>query len=100
MSYWRAVPAGKAMDDTQALLDAGRRVMVVHGGRDYLVTDADFALWRQRLEGRAGTLLRRYADLNHMRQAGTGRMTPAEYNDRRLVSQEMIGDVAEWIHAR
>lgn len=100
MSYWRAVPPGKAMDDAQALLDAGRRVMVVHGGRDYLVTDADFAAWRQRFGGRAGTLLRRYADLNHMMQPGVGRMTPAEYNERRRVSQEMIGDVAEWIQAK
>jgi hypothetical protein len=100
MSYWRAVPPGKAMNDVQALLDAGKRALVVHGGRDYLVSDEDFAAWQQRFRGKGGILLRRYPDLNHMMQPGTGRMTPAEYNQRRLVSQQMIGDVAEWIHAR
>jgi dienelactone hydrolase len=100
MSYWRAMPPGKAMDDAQALLDAGRRVMVVHGGRDYLVTDVDFEVWRQRFESRAGTLLRRYPDLNHMMQLGEGRMTPAEYNQRRQLSRQLLQDVAEWIRAR
>jgi len=100
MSYWRAVPPRKAMDDAQALLDGGGRVMVVHGGRDYLLTDADFAAWRQRFDGRAGALLRRYADLNHMMQPGEGRMTPAEYNQRRHVSPQLLRDVAEWIRER
>lgn len=100
MAYWRAMPPGKAMDDAQALLDAGRRLTVVHGGRDYLVTDADFEVWRQRFEGRAGTLLRRYPDLNHMMQPGVGRMTPAEYNQRRHVSPQLLQDVAGWIHGR
>jgi uncharacterized protein len=98
MSYWRAVPPGRAMADVEALLAGGRRVMVVHGGRDYLVTDADFEAWRRRFDGRPGIVLRRYADLNHMMQPGTGRMTPAEYNQRRLVSRALLADMAAFIN--
>ncbi|HEX2077335.1 MAG TPA: hypothetical protein VHG08_06485 [Longimicrobium sp.] len=100
MSYWRAVPPGRAMQDVEALLAGGGRALVVHGGRDYLVTDEDYGTWQRRFGGYDGIILRRYADLNHMMQPGVGRMTPAEYNQRREVSRQLLHDVADWIRAR
>lgn len=100
MPYWRSTDPANGIADMEALLARGGRALVVQGGRDYLVTDTDFALWRQRFEGRPGITLRRYADLNHMMQPGEGRMTPAEYNERRHVSQPLLQDVADWIRAR
>jgi hypothetical protein len=96
-AYWTGSHPLRGMDDVRAMLAEGGRALVVHGGRDYLVTDADFAIWRENLEGKPGIELRRYADLNHLMQPGTGRMRPEEYNERRLVSRQMIEDVAEWI---
>lgn len=100
VSYWRATGPEDGMREVETMLARGGRALVAHGGRDYLVTDADFALWRQRFEGRPGITLRRYADLNHLMQPGVGRMKPVEYNERRQVSEELIRDVAEWIRAR
>jgi uncharacterized protein len=100
LSYWKSPDPAWVRDELRAMLAEGGRALVIHGGRDYLVTDEDFAVWRQEFDGRPGVQLRRYADLNHLMQPGVGRMTPAEYNQRRQVSQQMIADVAEWIRAR
>jgi dienelactone hydrolase len=100
LAWWRGSDPVAGMREMETMLAAGGRALVVQGGRDYLVTDVDFGIWQQRFGGRDRITLRRYADLNHLMQPGVGKMLPAEYNERRLVSQEMIGDVAEWIHAR
>lgn len=97
MTYWRAADPARGRRDVDALLRDGGRVLVVHGGRDYLVTDTDFGIWRETFAGRANIELRRYADLNHLMQPGEGRMKAEEYNQRRLVSPRLIQDVAEWI---
>lgn len=98
-AYWTGSDPARGMDAVRAMLAEGGRALVVHGGRDYLVTDVDFGIWRREFDGRPGIQLRRYADLNHLMQPGKGRMTPEEYNERRLVSQQMLQDVAEWIEA-
>jgi uncharacterized protein len=100
VAYWRGADPAQGMREMEALLGRGGHALVIHGGRDYLVTDADFRVWRERFEGRPGITLRRYADLNHLMQPGVGRMTPAEYNERREVSRQMIADVAAWLLAR
>ena len=100
MTYWRAADPARGMRDVDAMLREGGRALVVHGGRDYLVTDTDFGIWQQAFAGRQGIELRRYAELNHLMQPGEGRMKAEEYNERRLVSQQMLHDVAEWIRAR
>lgn len=100
MAYWRSSDPVQGMREMETLLERGGRALVVQGGRDYLVTDVDFGIWQRRFGGRDGITLRRYADLNHMMQPGVGKMTPAEYNERRLVSQDFIRDVAEWIRAQ
>lgn len=100
VAYWRGSDPARGMDDVRAMLAEGGRALVIHGGRDYLVTDTDFGIWRREFDGRPRIQLRRYADLNHLMQPGTGRMRPEEYNERRLVSQVMIEDMAEWIRAQ
>ncbi|HEX5869624.1 MAG TPA: hypothetical protein VFY65_04350 [Longimicrobium sp.] len=99
-AYWRSSDPIRGMREMETMLERGGRALVVHGGRDYLVTDVDFGIWQRRFGGRSGITLRRYADLNHLMQPGAGKMTPAEYNERRLVSRDFIRDVAEWIRAQ
>ncbi|HYR06340.1 MAG TPA: hypothetical protein VEQ60_01150 [Longimicrobium sp.] len=99
LAYWRGSDPVQGMREMETMLAGGGRALVVQGGRDYLVTDVDFGLWQQRFAGRQGITLRRYADLNHLMQPGVGKMLPVEYNERRLVSQDLLQDVAEWIHA-
>ena len=100
MAYWRSADPLQGMRDMEAMLDRGGRALVVQGGRDYLVTDVDFAVWQERFGNRVGTTLRRYADLNHLMQPGEGMMTPAEYNERREVSPVLLDDLAAWIRER
>lgn len=100
LSYWRSTTPEQGMRDVEAMLQRGGRALVVQGGRDYLVTDVDFGIWRERFQGRDRITLRRYDTLNHMMQPGEGMMTPAEYNQRLRVSQELMRDIAAWIHAR
>jgi dienelactone hydrolase len=83
---------------TLAARALGVPIFVAQGGRDYQVTTADFDLWRQALEGRAGATLRLYPDLNHLFMTGAGTATPEEYTARTgHVAREVVDDLAAWI---
>jgi len=73
-------------------------MLVLHGGRDYQVTDADFARWREAFGGERRVTLRAYPELNHLFMPGSGRATPAEYTVRAgHVAAQVVEDVARWI---
>ena len=80
---------------TAAALDVP--VLVIHGGRDYQVTERDLALWRERLSGDDVTI-REFAALNHPFIEGTGRATPTEYySTPGHVARSVIDALAAWI---
>ncbi|HWJ21094.1 MAG TPA: alpha/beta fold hydrolase [Gemmatimonadaceae bacterium] len=99
MRYWRDVDAIHPIDLVGALVARGGRALVVHGGRDYLVTDADFARWKGAFGADSLVTLRRYDALNHLMQAGVGRMRPEEYGERRPVDDAFLADLARWLRA-
>ncbi len=72
-------------------------MLVMHGGRDYQVTDADFARWQSLAEQRAGITLKRYDNLNHLFMPGEGVSGPAEYMQPNHVDERVIADIARWI---
>ncbi|MFZ0968265.1 MAG: alpha/beta fold hydrolase [Candidatus Acidiferrales bacterium] len=74
-------------------------ILVLQGGRDYQVRDADFAAWKKSLEGKPSVEFKRYADLNHLFQTGSGMATPAEYDNLGHVAEPVIADIAAWILA-
>jgi fermentation-respiration switch protein FrsA (DUF1100 family) len=79
-------------------------LLVLQGARDYQVTTADFALWKAALAGKAatagdGTRLILYPDLNHLFETGTGKSTPAEYQQTGHVDAQVIDDIAAWVGA-
>ena len=43
-----------------------RPLFILQGGRDYQVTNTDFALWQKGLKSRKNCSLRLYPDLNHL----------------------------------
>jgi fermentation-respiration switch protein FrsA (DUF1100 family) len=73
------------------------RLLVLQGARDYQVTTQDFAGWQAALSGRANAKLILYPDLNHLFMAGTGKSTPAEYEQPGHVDKQAIADIATWI---
>ncbi len=74
-----------------------QRLLVLHGERDYQVTAADYAVWREALAGRRDAQLRAYAKLNHLFIAGEGRSTPAEYQTAGRVADEVIDDISAFV---
>jgi dienelactone hydrolase len=93
-AYWLDLrgyqPAETAKELTQPML-------ILQGGRDYQVTDADFQLWKKALSSRENIEFKFYEGLNHLFMEGQGKSTPAEYEQAGNVSKEVIGDIAEWI---
>lgn len=74
-------------------------MLVIHGGRDYQVTDKDFAGWKKALEDRKDVKLVSYAELNHFLMAGKGLSTPQEYDKAGHVHKRLVEEVAEWVRA-
>ncbi len=72
-------------------------LLILQGGRDYQVTQADLARWQQ-IAGRKGVTIRQYPALNHLFIAGTGPSTPAEYARPGHVDDQVIADIAGWIN--
>jgi dienelactone hydrolase len=74
--------------------------LFLQGERDYQVRMTDFERWKQALEGRTDVSFKSYPKLNHLFTAGEGRSTPAEYQKPGHVDQQVIEDIAAWIHSR
>lgn len=72
-------------------------LLIIQGGRDYQVTEADFNSWKKALGIRPGTTFKLYPALNHLLIAGAGRSTPSEYELPGHVAEGVIADVSDWI---
>lgn len=95
-SYWLDVrdydPAALAATLTQPIL-------VLQGGRDYQVTEADdLPRWEAELANHDATF-EVYPDLNHIYVTGEGMATPSEYDQPGNVAPEVIDDIAAWVKA-
>ena len=97
------IPAGFWLDvrdyrPAEVARELPQRLLVLQGGRDYQVTEADFALWEQALADRPNARLKLYPDLSHLFASGVGKATPTEYmTEAKHVAGEVIRDLAEWI---
>ncbi len=73
-------------------------MLLLWGARDYQVTERDWEIWRTTLSGRANVVFKRYDDLNHLYQPGTGKATNTEYTTNTApVDLRVIQDIAAWI---
>jgi len=93
-NYWLDLRGYKPAELAKGLKQP---MLILHGGRDYQVTIADFDGWRSTLAARRDVQLRLYPTLNHLFIAGEGRSMPAEYETAGHVAEQVITDVAEWI---
>jgi hypothetical protein len=74
-------------------------IFVLQAGRDYQVRDADYDAWKKALSEKPSVQFKRYADLNHLFETGTGMATPSEYDNPSHVAEPVIADIAAWILA-
>jgi hypothetical protein len=72
-------------------------ILILQGGRDYQVTNANFEEWNKWLAKRKNVTLKVFPDLNHLFMAGQGVSTPAEYGNPNHVSEDVINTVAMWV---
>ncbi len=75
-------------------------MLILQGGRDYQVTDKDFARWQAALDGRPNATLKEYPALNHLFIAGEGPSMPAEYLVAGRMADTVMADIAEWVRAQ
>ncbi len=95
-AYWLDLRGYKPAAEAAKI---ARPMLILHGRRDYQVTPAEFAEWKKALASRKDVRLKAYPDLNHLFIPGEGKCTPAEYAKPGHVAEEVIADIAEWIHA-
>src|SRR5690606_6662116 len=73
-------------------------VLVLHGARDYQVSQEGFEQWRAELGGRGNVTFRLYPSLNHLFMHGDRPSVPAEYGIPGSVAQQVIDDIAAWVN--
>jgi dipeptidyl aminopeptidase/acylaminoacyl peptidase len=86
------------------LLGSSKPALIMQGGRDFQVlADDDFKTFRELLANRNNITYKLYPELNHC-------FVPAIYDDilkaskeygvERHIGEDVIGDIAEFIHAQ
>jgi len=93
-AYWRDLDSYHPAQVAKALRQP---ILILWGERDYQVTSADLAGWREALAGRKDVTIRTYPDLNHLYMPGTGKATPSEYDRAGHVASAVVEDLAAFI---
>ncbi|WP_368866078.1 alpha/beta hydrolase [Stenotrophomonas maltophilia] len=96
-SFWKSIEAVDARADAQRLRAP---LLMLHGGRDFQVPDADWALWQKALARRDDVQWRTYPALNHIGIAGSGPSSLKEYTRPGHVDAGLIDDIARWVEAQ
>jgi dienelactone hydrolase len=92
--YWLDL---KDYDQVATASSLKRPMLILQGGRDYQVTEADFDGWKKGLGSRADMTFKLYPDLNHLFITGIQKSRPSEYYRHGHVSELVVSDIAEWI---
>ncbi len=72
-------------------------ILILHGGRDYQVTDEDIRNWQTGLKGDAKVRVETFPSLNHLFIAGAGKPGPAEYDTPGHVDGAVVSAIATFI---
>ena len=95
-AYW--IDLGK-YDPLVTVKQYKKPIFVEQGGRDYQVTQTDYAAWQKALAGRKNVMFKLYPELDHAFSPGTGKSSPHEYDVRTPVDARLVTDLAAWVKA-
>jgi dienelactone hydrolase len=70
-------------------------MLILQGGKDYQVTEKDFANWKAALSGRKDVTFKFYPNLFHLFMPGD--KTPADYKKPGHVENVVVDDIGSWI---
>jgi dienelactone hydrolase len=93
-AYWLDL---RGYDPASAAKSVTRPMLILQGERDYQVTVEEFLKWKAALGSRSDVSFRSYPALNHLFIAGSGPMSPAEYQVPGHVAEEVVTDIANWV---
>lgn len=91
-SYWRTV---EAVDPVAEARTAKQPLLLLQGGNDLQVVDADWQRWRGAFHDDPRVTFKLYDDLTHLAMPGEG--LPKDYATPGHVAPVLIDDVAAWI---
>lgn len=93
-SYWVDM---NSYDHIAAFKNMKGSLLLLQGGRDYQVTEADYRRWEEALKGRKSTQLKLYPTCNHFFVEGEGQSKPSEYKRSGNFSAEPLKDIINWM---
>lgn len=96
-SYWLDF---RAYDPVQTAVSLDMPMLFLQGGRDYQVTEKDFAGWRNVLKTEDRVTFKFMPNLNHLFMPGAGKSTPNEYAIASHVDVAVVDFIAEWVKGR
>lgn len=94
VSYWLDL---QDYDPLAQIRQVTRPLLIIQGGRDYQVPASELELWKAALEGNQQAQFLYYDNLNHLFMTGTGKSTPAEYQQKGTVSTEVSNAIASFV---
>ncbi|WP_247730505.1 alpha/beta hydrolase [Halovivax limisalsi] len=94
--FWRTL---QAYDHTATAAELDVPILLVQGGRDYLVTvEDDLAVWEDAIGDEPNVRIEVFDDLNHRFQPGTGQSSPAEWTaPENPVDERVVEAVADFV---
>ena len=94
--FWQQL---EQVDPVADVRDSALPALLLQGGRDFQVVDADWQAWNKGLQG-PRYHFHHYPALNHLGIAGEGKGSLEEYARPGHVDGTLINDIAQWIKAQ
>lgn len=92
--FWQQLEQVDPVADVRA---SGLPVLLLQGGQDFQVVDAEWQLWRKGLQGERYRF-HHYPALNHLAIRASGKPALQDYQQPGHVDAGLIDDIAQWIH--
>ena len=75
-------------------------MLILQGLRDYQIPGEDLTAWREALAEKPNARFKTYAELGHLFMPAGDPPSPADYAKPGRVSDEVIADLAAWVHSQ
>ncbi|MDQ0592521.1 fermentation-respiration switch protein FrsA (DUF1100 family) [Chryseobacterium ginsenosidimutans] len=93
-TYWKYLLDYKPLEAVKSIKAP---MFFAQGGRDYQVTEKDFALWKNQLKSDKKAEFKFYPLLNHLFIKGMGKPSPKDYEIKGNVDEEFLKDLVNFI---